>query len=291
MRQWIAIFALLLCATAARGETPWPLRTPAELAALHGPTFVGMQILTYRRTQTPKVDGAAPQVVIGVGPDIIYREDGQNRLVVDLRLGRIYDVKAGHYLDTPIAPYVGFRDFELTNRLWMSQAMAKAGIDQSKVAMTDPFWRSVELKITPPNEPPPAVTTRTEGRDTVFLYRDAEVTRWRPADDALPAPVASTLARTLLWFFEVHPTFIARFAKEGRAPAHLLVHVQFPKAHTDDYELVGSQWCATCQALPADAKPGLFVGGVLENEMAPIMVAAVQGKYAPVMGEEYLRRI
>src|SRR5712671_6697160 len=100
MLRWIPLLALLLSATTAKCETPWPLRTPAELKTLHGPTFIGMQILTYLRSQDPKVEGAAAQIVIGIGQDIIYREDGQNRRVVDLRLGRIYDVRGTRYVDT-----------------------------------------------------------------------------------------------------------------------------------------------------------------------------------------------
>src|SRR5262249_42008102 len=117
MLRWTLLPALVLFATAASGETPWPLRTPSELKALHGPTFVGMQILTYRRSQEPKVEGTAPQIVIGIGQDIIYREDGQNRRIVDLRLGRVYNLQGARYVDTPIAPEIVFRENELASRL------------------------------------------------------------------------------------------------------------------------------------------------------------------------------
>jgi hypothetical protein len=158
--------------------------------------------------------------------------------------------------------------------------------------LADPFWRSIELKVTAQNEPPPAVTSRVEKDETAFLYKDTEVMRWRPADKALPAPQAANLARVLLWFFEVHPSLIAQLAKDGKPPQHFVVRsLMAGKLQADDYQLVGSRWCATCQALPANAQPGLFVDGVLENEMAPIMVAAVQGKLTAVSSAEYLRRI
>jgi hypothetical protein len=80
MRRSLALMLLLSIAMAAAqpsvaaaqtpavgAPTPWPLKTPAELKKLHGPTFVGMQILTYRREQQPAVEGAAPEVTIGIG--------------------------------------------------------------------------------------------------------------------------------------------------------------------------------------------------------------------------------
>src|SRR5262249_48486301 len=82
-----------------------------------------------------------------------------------------------------------------------------------------------------------------------------------------------------------------QLAKDGKAPQHFAVRWrQADKLQADDYQLVSSQWCSTCQALPANAQPGLFVGGVLENEMAPIMIAAAQGKLNAISSEEYLRR-
>jgi hypothetical protein len=252
-----------------------------------------MHILTYRRSQDPKVEGAAAQIVIGIGQDIIYREDGQNRRVVDLRLGRVYDVRGTRYVDTPITPEIVFRENELASRLALSKGMAAAGIARDKPGtMGEPFWRAIDLKVTPTDEPPPGVKSRVDSGETVFLYNDVEVVRWRPADEALPAPQAATLARALLWFFQVHPSLIAQLAKDGKAPQHFVVHSRpADKPQTDDYRLVSSQRCATCQALPANAQPGLFVDGVLENEMAPTMIAAAQGKFNTISSEEYLRRV
>src|SRR5215510_13351226 len=51
--QCLALVVVLSCVTVAAAETPWPLKTPTELKALHGPTFTGLHILTYRRTQEP----------------------------------------------------------------------------------------------------------------------------------------------------------------------------------------------------------------------------------------------
>ena len=171
--------------------------------------------------------------------------------------------------------------------------MAAAGIQRDKLGvMGDPFWRGVDLKLTQADEPPPDLKSRVESGETVFLYDDVEVVRWRPADNALPAPQAGNLARALLWFFQVHPSLIAGLAKDGKPPQHFAVHSQSPNTpQSEDYQLVSSEWCATCQALPANAQPGLFVGGVLENEMAPVMIAAAQGKFNAVSSEEYLRRM
>jgi hypothetical protein len=293
MLRLIPLLALLVFTMSARCETPWPLRTPAELKALHGPTFTGMQILTYRRTQDPKVEGAAPQTVIGIGQDIIYREDGQIRRVVDLRLGRVYNLQGTRYFNTPIAPEIVIRENELANRIGLSKAVAAAGIERDRLdVMGEPYWRAVDLKVMPTDEPPPVVKTRHDGGETVFLYNDSEVVRWRPADKALAAPQAANLARVLLWFFKIHPSLIAQLVKDGTAPRHLTVHWRLAdKPQSDDYQLVSSQWCAACEALPAKGEPGLFIGGVLENEMAPIMIAAAQGKFTAVSSEEYLHRI
>jgi hypothetical protein len=293
MLRLISLLALLVSTTEAWCETPWPLRTPAELKALHGPTFTGMQILTYRRTQEPKVEGTAPQIVLGIGQDTIYREDGQSRSIIDFRLGRIYDLKGPRYVNGAIAPMIVFFESELASRLNLSKALGAAGIGEDKLGATgDPFWRAVELKVMPTDEPPPAVTSRVDNSETVLLYKDAEVVRWRPADKALPAAAAANLARALRWFFPVHPSLIAQLVKDGKVPQHLVVHwLLAGKPQVDDYQLVGSRWCATCEALPADAQPGLFVGGVLENEMAPIMIAATQGKFTAVASEDYLHRV
>jgi hypothetical protein len=252
-----------------------------------------MQILTYRRSQEPKVEGAAPQTVIGIGQDIIFREDGTHRRIVDLRLGRIYDVEGMRYVNSPMATEIVWRDSEMASRINLVKAMAAAGIDQDKLSLIrEPFWSAIELKVTPANEAPPAINTRLEGGETIFLYNDAEVVRWRQTDKALPPQVAANLGRALRWFFQAHPQLIAKLAADGRAPQHAMVRWRAGNdLRTDDYQLVSSQWCATCQALPANAQPGLFVGGVFEKEMAPVMIAASQGKLNATSSEEYLRRV
>lgn len=293
MWRLILLFALLVSTTAARCETPWPLRTPAELKALHGPTFAGMQILTYHHSQEPRVEGAALEIVIGIGKDVIYREEGQDRRIVDVRLGRIYDVQGTRYVNTPIAPEIIWRETELAHRLALSKALGAMGIGDDKLgSIREPFWRAIELKVTPTDEPPPVVKSRVDKGETVLLYNDAEVVRWRPADKALAAPHAANLARALLWFFQIHPSLIARLAKDGKVPQHFVVHWRLAgKVQVEDYHLVSSQWCATCQALPANAQPGLYVGGVLEHEMAPIMIAAAQGKFNVISSEDYFGRV
>jgi hypothetical protein len=286
--------ALLLPAVVARAETPWPLKTPAELKALHGPTFNGLYILTYRRSQDPKEAEAAPETVIGIGRDIMFRDDGGRRRVVDLRLGRIYDVqKDKRYVNHPMAADIVWLGMELSNRVALGKVVAAGGLDADKQSMVrEPFWDAVELKVTVPSEPPPVVETRQKGGETTILYKGQEVVRWRPMTQPLPPAVAANLGRALLWFFPGHPHLLARLATGGKAPQHLMLRARLAGTmRTDDYRLIRAQWCGTCVALPADAHPALAVGGVFENEMAPVMIAASQGKHESTSSEEYLRRI
>ena len=272
--------------------TPWPLKTPAELKKLHGPTFVGMQVLTYRREQQPAVEGAAPEVTIGIGRSFLVYEDGDDRRVIDLRLARIYELNRKRYVNSPLAAELDLRDSDLRNRNLQSRPVAAAGGPDKAGAGPDPFWDATELKVTAPNERAPATETRQDGGDTVFAYKGEEVMRWRPTDKPLPSSVSGNLGRALLWFWPGHPSLHAKIAAGGRAPQHFLVRWRSGgEMRTDDYRLTGSRWCDTCAALPDDAQPGLLTGGFFESDLAPIMTAAVEGKISMVTSEDYLRRI
>jgi hypothetical protein len=291
---------LLLSATASAAQapavgapTPWPLKTPAELKKLHGPTFVGMQILTYRREQQPAVDGAAPEVTIGIGRSILFYEDGDDRRIIDLRLARIYDLHRKRYVNSPLAAELDLRDSDLRNRNLQSRPVSAAAGEPDKAgAGPDPFWDATELKVTAPNERAPAIETRQDGGDTVFAYKGQEVMRWRPTDKPLLSSVAGNLSRALLWFWPGHPTLLTKIASGGRAPQRFVVRWRSGgEMRTDDYRLTDSRWCDTCAALPDDAQPGLLTGGFFESDLAPIMTAAVEGKISVVTSEDYLRRI
>jgi hypothetical protein len=71
------------------------------------------------------------------------------------------------------------------------------------------------------------------------------------------------------------------------------VHVAL-QSQIHDYVLTESRWCETCDALSANAQPvplGDTYGSILDAELAPIMVAASQGKFKPLSSNDYLRRI
>jgi hypothetical protein len=179
----LVLAAVWWTGTAATAETPWPLKTPAELKALHGPSFAGAQILTYRHSVEPHQPGVASETVIGIGRDFIFREEGKTRFVVDLRLGRIYQETNKRYVSYPMAANIVFWDSELTHRVALGKALATAGV----AAAFDLFWAAVELKVTTPGDQPPALETRDDNGETVFSYKGEEALRWRPAGKPLPA--------------------------------------------------------------------------------------------------------
>jgi hypothetical protein len=289
----LGLAAVLVSASAAVAETPWPLKTPAELKAMHGPTFTGVQILTYRHTVEPAKPGTAPETIIGMGRDFVFREEGGVRFVVDLRLGRTYDVNRDkQYIDSPMAASIVARDVELTNRIGLGKALAAAGILDKAGPSFDPFWNATELKVTAPGEPPPVADTREQNGVTVFLYKGREAMRWQPAGETLPPEVAANLGHALLWLWRGHPFLTAQLAAGAKAPQQFAVRWEFGnQTQTDAYELIGSRWCETCDALPADAQPGFKVGGVFETELAPVMVAASQGKFKALSSDDYLHRM
>jgi hypothetical protein len=136
------------------------------------------------------------------------------------------------------------------------------------------------------------VRTRSEDGETVFLYKGVEAIRWRPMEEALPSPVAANLERALLWFFHGHPLLGGKLAAEGKAPQHLKVRWRvLGNMLAEDFQWVDAQWCEACSALPDDAQPGLWVGGALETEMAPVMLAASAGKFRAIGSDDYLRRV
>jgi hypothetical protein len=280
-------------AIAEKPWAPWPLKTPSELKALHGPTFVGAQILTYHHSIEPPQPDTASETVIGIGRDFIFREEGKTRFVVDFRLGRIYQETDKRYVSQPIAANIAFFDYELANRTVMAKALAKANIPSTDTS--DPFWAAVELKVTTPGDPPPAMETRNDNGETVFSYKGEEVLRWRPMSEPLPDISAVHLHHALLWLWPVHPMLAATLSAEGKAPRHLMVrtHVAF-KSQSHDYELVGSRWCETCEALSTDAQPvPLRVGpdNGSNADLTPIMISASQGKFKPLSSADYLQRI
>jgi hypothetical protein len=290
----LTLAAVLVSGTTAAAETPWPLKTPAELRALHGPTFTGMQILTYRHAVEPAEPGTAPETTIGIGRDIVFREEGGVRFVVDLRLGRTYEISRDkQYIDSPMAASIVARDVEMANRVGLGKALAAAGIAQDKAGSSfDPFWNATELKVTSPGESPPVVETRQRNGVTTFLYQGKDAIRWQPAGEALPPQLAANLRHALLWLWRGHPYLTAQLAAVGKAPQQFAVRWEFGnQARTDEYQLIDARWCETCDPLPADAQPGLKVGGVFETELAPVMVAASQGKLKALSSDDYLRRI
>jgi len=290
MRHCVALLMLFACSTAS-AETPWPLKTPTELRALHGAGFAGFQILTYRVSEQSKQPDKS--IVIGIGRDVIIRDDGRTRRVVDFRLGRLYDVdEHRRYVNSPIATEVVFRDTELGNRLGLGKVLSAAGVGDKAADFVEPFWRATELKVTPPNDPPPGVQWQTEREETIALYNGEEVIRWRPKHESLPESVAVNLHRALFWFFNGHPTLNSKLAADGKAPEHLKVHWRGGGVeHIEDYNLVDARWCETCEALEADMRPGLLGGGVFERDLAPVMIAASEGKFRELSSDEYLARI
>jgi hypothetical protein len=288
----LALVTVWWTGTAAIAQTPWPLKTSAELKALHGPSFAGAQILTYRHSVEPHQPGVASETVIGIGRDFIFREEGETRFVVDLRLGRIYQETNKRYVSYPMAANIVFWDSELTHRVAMGKALATAGV--AAPAAFDPFWTAVELKVTTPGDPPPDVETRNDNGETVFSYKGEEALRWRPAGNPLPAESGIQLGHALLWLWPVHPVLAARLSVEGKAPERLKVRLQLAgQPQTHDYVLTESRWCESCEALSTDAQPvpwGVGSGNVFDTNLAPTMVAASQGKFKPLSSDDYLRR-
>src|SRR5262245_38338794 len=153
MYRWAIFVWALVCWTGhtAMAEAPWPLKSTAELKALHGPTFTGAQILTFRHTVDPARPDTAPDTIIGIGSDFVFREEGSTRFVVDLRLGRIYQVRDKRYVSSPMAASIVFWDSELGNRAALAKAAAAARLPAA--AAFDPFWNAVELRLTLPGDP------------------------------------------------------------------------------------------------------------------------------------------
>jgi hypothetical protein len=293
MPRWLALGIFVISGQIAMAET-WPLKSPAELKAVHGATFAGMQLLTYRHSIEPAKDAAASQTIIGIGRDVIFREEDGNRFVVDLRLGRIYEVGPNtRYVNYPVAASIVSRDAEMGNRINLSRALAAAKVERDKIGyVLEPFWDATELKVTAPNEPPPVVAIHDDQGETVFSYKGQDVLRWRPVAEQLPPQVAGNLGRALLWLWPGHPFLDAKVAAEAKAPQHFRVRTAHGnELRTDDYQLIDSRWCETCDALPADAQPGLWVGGIFEAELAPVMIAASQGKFNATSSENYVRKI
>jgi hypothetical protein len=294
MYRWVMVVWALHCwmGHTAMAEAPWPLKTPAELKALHGPNFSGARILTYRHTVDPIRSETAPETVIGIGKDFLFRQEGKTRFVVDLRLGRIYAGTDKRYVSYPMAANIVFWDSELANRAVLNKAAAAARLPAG--ISFDPFWNAVELRLTLPGDPPPTMETREEDGETVFSYKSEEALRWRPMSEPLPDAAAAHLRHVLLWLWPVHPTLAASISAQGKAPQHLMVRVYVAgQSQRHDYQLIKSDWCETCDALPADAEPIPSEGSsgdAFETDLVPIMVAASAGKFMPVSSDEYLRR-
>jgi hypothetical protein len=292
VRLLIALFIVIGCWSAAHAETPWPLKSPAELKALHGQGFTGFQVLTYRHSQTPNPSEKLHDVVLGIGTDIIFFDDGKVRRVIDFRLGRIYNVNQDrHYVNSPIAAEVIFRDFERANREGLAKELSSAKLED-KTTLGNAFWQDVELKVTTSDEAQPALDWREDRGETVILYKGEEVVRWHAMDETLPASVRDNLRHVLLWFFPMHPSLDARLAADGRAPRHLAVHWwTLNQEHVDDYQLIEAHWCETCAALDGDMQPVLRGGESFDRDFAPVMVAAAQGKFKALSSEDYLARV
>jgi hypothetical protein len=214
MYRWVMIVWVLhwWMGDAAMAQAPWPLKTPAELKALHGLGFSGAHILTYRHTVKPDRPGTAPETVIEIGK----------------------------------------------------------------------------------GNPLPVVETREEDGETVFSYKGEEALRWRPMGQPLPEVAAARLRHALLWLWPVHPNLAASVSADGKAPQHLVVRTHAAgQSQNHDYQLIKSNWCETCDAIPADAEPTPPEGSSddgFATDLVPIMIEASAGRFTPVSSDEYLRR-
>jgi hypothetical protein len=271
----------------AMAETPWPLKAPADLKALHGPTFTGAQILTstgIRSSRRHRRSRPRPSLVSAATSFFVRTvKRGSSSICASVAS----TVRRTSY---PMAANIVFWDTELANRVALAKAAATAGIS----GVFDPFWGAVELKMTTPGDSLPAVETRNDGEHTVVSYKGEEVLRWRPASEPLPPASAAHLSHALLWLLPVHPLLSARLAMGGKAPEHLNVRQRIAgQLKVDDFQLTESRWCETCDALPADAQPVPWSGAVrggFEDELVPIMVAASEGKFKPLSSDDYLQR-
>lgn len=288
---------------AARAEQPWPLKGVDELKQLHGPTWSGVQLLTYRHS-TDYNEPVSARTIIGLGRDAIFREDDGRRVVVDFRLGRIYEMEAtGRFQNSPIAAEIVARTWQRAVRPPSKRVEDRfVPVDGTEdrrpvlenlwAPMSEQFWEVSETHISHFSDAKAVWETRQIGPVTEFLHDTHTVVRWRPADMALPEEVAAQLRRAFTWLWHGHPS-ILKTLDQGRRPPALLA-IGLPRRRgfaVETFELESMEWCAACELMPATAQPGALGDGVFVRDLWPIMTAAAGGGYTQVAEDVYLERI
>jgi hypothetical protein len=287
----------------AQAELPWPLKGAGELKQLHGLTWTGMQLLTYRHS-TDYNEPVSARTIIGLGRDAIFREEDGHRVVVDFRLGRIYEMEAnGRFQNSPIAAGIAERVHQrsirpLSRRVESRFAPVDGKEDRRPVMenlwapMSDPFWTASETHVTHPSDAEAVWETRKIGPVTEFLRDGHTAVRWQPKDKALPKEVAAQLPRAFTWLWAGHPAILKTLSQGQQPPA--LLAIGLPKMRgfaVETFELESMEWCATCELMPPTAQPTVLGNTVFARELWPIMVAAVGGGYTQVTEKIYLERI
>jgi hypothetical protein len=253
-------------APAAKPLDPPPANhaAAADIARQHGGGWGGMQLLTYARS-LPGSGKPDTEVVVAVGHDAFYREEGGRRFAVDLKLGRVFLVEADK----------GFRSYPA--------AAAALVLGDAQSAAHDTFWAKTAFHAADPLGGGDGIRARAEGGEEVYTYRGKEVMRWRGAADPLPEAFSPMLAKAATWFWTGHPVILSDAVYAKRPPARMAVLSPDPGGlQAEVWKLKSSTWCADCAPLPADARPawGADPGNGFDTAFWPAAEDVVTGKVA-----------
>ena len=193
-------------------------------------------------------DNHPPEIVsIGVAKDYHYKNSAIGLWINDYRLRRIFRLTADSQLinDSMYAD-VWYRRAELENRVAITDALKKAGVDAGKgFAAQDPFWAETELGLVTPNFPRPDLhRVESKGRIQWSLGADQVVAiRYRP--EPVPEAVRAGLRRWWPSMAPMHPEIVDELAVSGRVPEELWVKqmVNAGKSfETVHWSLIQAEW-------------------------------------------------
>ncbi len=213
-----AACALLAAAPAAAAPT-WTLSWTVHTAQVPIAGADGSFVVGADGEMTPGADAPTPEpstetATVVLGADWVLLQQGESRTLWDFGVEQItwFDDAARSWRRASLHADVGYRESELANRVFLSQALAAGSV-------TMPGFSPVELEVMfgipagPSLVPLPAPVTTEAGGQRFTTPDGGALSEARPGRTRKPRPAKAGFARFVTHAWHLHPT--ARAALVG----------------------------------------------------------------------------
>ena len=177
----------------------------------------------------PSVEVSKRELVLILAPQMLSIEDGEDQAIYDFTDRKLYirDAK-GALTPTSLYSDIGFRQAELRNRLFLRQALAAGGAEDTmgSVAQIETLF-----SLRAPDLPETVVETNEDDGESRYFLDGESVVSYRPSSQLLPEALRKTQQRFLLYGTHLHPAVLDALAAKSQIPERLLYQYRLVGKH------------------------------------------------------------